>query len=50
LLEIYFEQPDCGYFFLRLTTDRLLQNMARMEGLLEQYKGKLQAAGVPITP
>ncbi len=50
LLEIYFEQPDFGYFFLRLTTDRLLQNMARMEDLLEQYKGKLQAAGVPITP
>ena len=45
-----FQQPDFGYFFLRLTTDRLLQNMARMEGLLEQYKGKLQAAGVPITP
>ena len=31
LLEIYFEQPDFGYFFLRLTSDRLLQNIARLE-------------------
>jgi hypothetical protein len=46
LLEIYFEQPDFGYYFLRLTTDRLLQNIARLEGVIDQYKGKLQAAGI----
>jgi len=44
LLEVYFEQPDFGYFFLRLTTDRLLQNVARLEASVEDYKTKLQAA------
>jgi hypothetical protein len=48
LLEVYFEQPDFGYYFLRLTSDRLLQNIARLEGTIEQYKGKLQAAGVAV--
>lgn len=44
LLEVYFDNPDFGYFFLRLSSDRLLQNMARMEATLEEYKLKLQAA------
>jgi len=46
LLEVYFEQPDFGYFFLRLTSDRLLQNNARLESTVEQYKLRLQAAGI----
>lgn len=46
LLEIYFEQPAFGYYFLRLTTDRLLQNVARAEATVEQYKMRLQAAGL----
>jgi Cyclic nucleotide-binding domain len=44
LLEIYFEYPDFGYYFLRLSSDRLLQNNARLERDVEQYKVKLQAA------
>jgi cyclic nucleotide-binding protein len=44
LLEVYFGYPDFGYFFLRLSTDRLLQNIARMEATIEDYKLKLQAA------
>jgi hypothetical protein len=44
LLEVYFEYPDFGYYFLRLSSDRLLQNNARLEGIVEQYKVKLQAA------
>jgi hypothetical protein len=40
LLEIYFENPDFGYFFLRLASDRLLQNIARLEGVIEQNKAK----------
>jgi len=44
LLEVYFDNPDFGYFFLRLSSDRLLQNMARMEATIEDYKLKLQAA------
>jgi uncharacterized protein (DUF697 family) len=44
LLEVYFGYPDFGYYFLRLASDRLLQNNARLEGIIEQYKVKLQAA------
>jgi len=44
LLEVYFGYPDFGYFFLRLTSDRLLQNNARLEGTIEQLRGELQAA------
>src|SRR6202521_6436422 len=42
LLEIYFENPEFGYYFLRLASDRLIQNLARLEGLIEQDKAKLQ--------
>jgi CRP-like cAMP-binding protein len=44
LLEIYMQNPEFGYFFLRLTSDRLLQNLARFEGLIEQDKIALAAA------
>jgi hypothetical protein len=44
LLEVYFGYPDFGYYFLRLTSDRLLQNNARLEGTIEQLRGQLQAA------
>jgi hypothetical protein len=44
LLEVYFDNPDFGYFFLRLSSDRLLQNMARLEATIEDYKLKLQTA------
>jgi Cyclic nucleotide-binding domain len=43
LLEIYFQNSEFGYFFLRLVSDRLLQNLDRLEGLIEQDKAKLQA-------
>jgi len=38
LLELYFQNPEFGYYFLRLTTERLMQNIARLEGLLEAGK------------
>jgi hypothetical protein len=44
LLEIYFQNPEFGYYFLRLSSDRLLQNIARLEGAIEQTRTKLQAA------
>jgi len=44
LLEVYFQNAEFGYFFLRLSSERLLQNNARLEGMIEQYKSKLQAA------
>jgi Cyclic nucleotide-binding domain len=46
LLEVYFEYPDFGYFFLRLSSDRLLQNIARLEGVVAQYEAKLRTAAV----
>src|SRR5579863_9471114 len=41
LLEIYFDNPEFGYFFLRLASDRLLQNIARLEGIIAQNGLKL---------
>ena len=38
LLEIYFQNPQFGYYFLILTSQRLLQNIARLEGVIEQSK------------
>jgi uncharacterized protein (DUF697 family) len=38
------QNPEFGYYFLRLTSDRLLQNHARLEGLVEQSKAALTAA------
>jgi CRP-like cAMP-binding protein len=40
LLEIYFQNPEFGYYFLRLTSERLLQNIARLERIIEQNKLK----------
>src|SRR5215831_4590022 len=40
LLEIYFQNPEFGYYFLRLSTERLLQNIARLEGIVDQYKAQ----------
>src|ERR1051325_5581172 len=34
LLELYFQNPDFGYYFLRLTTERLMQNINRPGGNL----------------
>jgi Cyclic nucleotide-binding domain len=50
LLEVYFENPHFGYFFLRLSSDRLLQNIARLEATVEDYKAKLQAATAASAP
>jgi hypothetical protein len=38
LLELYFQNPQFGYYFLRLTTERLMQNVARLEGLVDGNK------------
>ena len=47
LLEIYFQNPEFGYYFLRLSTERLLQNITRLEGIIDQYKA--EAASVKDT-
>jgi CRP-like cAMP-binding protein len=47
LREVYFQNPEFGYFFLRLTSDRLMQNFARMTSLVEQNQAALEAATAP---
>jgi len=54
LLELYFQNPEFGYYLLCLTSERLLQNVARLEGAVEEYRAKLQQAeirptGMPVT-
>jgi hypothetical protein len=54
LLELYFQNPEFGYYLLCLTSERLLQNVARLEGAVEEYKTKVQQGdirqtGVPAT-
>jgi CRP-like cAMP-binding protein len=38
LLELYFQNPEFGYYLLRLTTERLMQNISRLEGIIEANK------------
>jgi hypothetical protein len=38
LLEIYFQNPEFGYYFLILTSQRLLENNAKLEGIIAQSK------------
>ena len=41
LLELYFQNPEFGYYFLRLTTERLMQNIGRLETTNAENKAKL---------
>jgi hypothetical protein len=38
LLEIYFQNPQFGYYFLVLTSQRLLENIERLESTIAQAK------------
>jgi Cyclic nucleotide-binding domain len=38
--ELYFENPEFGFYFLRLVGERLLQNLKRVEGLLAAERQK----------
>ncbi|MFH0296821.1 cyclic nucleotide-binding domain-containing protein [Bradyrhizobium sp. 31Argb] len=42
LLEIYFQNPQFGYYFLVLTSQRLLENISRLEGTIAQEKAGRQ--------
>lgn len=53
LLELYFQNPEFGYYLLCLTSERLLQNAARLEATVEEYKAKLhhpdvRPSGMPV--
>lgn len=41
LLELYFQNPEFGYYFLKLTTERLMQNIARLEASVAEQREKL---------
>ena len=40
--ELYFQDPDFGFYFLKLTSERLLQNMTRLEDELERCKARVR--------
>jgi hypothetical protein len=42
LLEIYFQNPQFGYYFLVLTSQRLLENISRLEEVIAQEKAAQQ--------
>jgi hypothetical protein len=46
LLEIYFQNPQFGYYFLVLTSQRLLENIARLEAIVAQSKIAQEATAV----
>ena len=47
LLEIYFQNPEFGYYFLRLSSNRLLENNRRLQNLVEQNRKDAGIATVP---
>ncbi len=44
LLELYFQNPEFGYYFLRLTTERLTQNIARLEATNAENKAQARSS------
>jgi hypothetical protein len=42
LLEIYFQNPQFGYYFLVLTSQRLLENISRLDGIITQERAARQ--------
>jgi len=50
LMEIYFQIPQFGYYFLVLTSQRLLENIARLEKTVEQQKNDLASLKVAPRP
>ncbi|HWV53799.1 cyclic nucleotide-binding domain-containing protein [Pseudorhodoplanes sp.] len=47
--ELYFQDPDFGFYFLKLTSERLLQNISRLESEVETYKARVQALEAAAT-
>jgi uncharacterized protein (DUF697 family)/CRP-like cAMP-binding protein len=51
LLELYFQNPEFGYYFLVLTSQRLLQNISRLEGIIASAPAATaSAAPAPARP
>ena len=43
LLELYFQNPEFGYYVRRLTPERLMQNISRLESTVMDQKAQLDA-------
>jgi hypothetical protein len=41
--ELYFQNPEFGFYFLRLTSERLFQNISRLEEELAHKNAQLAA-------
>jgi uncharacterized protein (DUF697 family)/CRP-like cAMP-binding protein len=51
LLELYFQNPEFGYYFLVLTSQRLLQNISRLEGIIASAPAATASAALaPARP
>jgi len=48
--ELYFENPEFGFYFLRLVGERLLQNLKRAEDMLAAERQKHSVAVAAPTP
>jgi hypothetical protein len=46
--ELYFQNPRFGFFFLRLTSERLMQNITRLEDELAERKKAADAASTKL--
>jgi CRP-like cAMP-binding protein len=44
LRELYFQNPQFGFYFLKLTSERLLENIGRLEVKLTEKTAALRAA------
>jgi hypothetical protein len=47
--ELYFQNPTFGFYFLRLIGERLLQNVARLEGMVVQMHSEGRPASVSLS-
>jgi CRP/FNR family transcriptional regulator, cyclic AMP receptor protein len=43
--QLYYQNPKFGFYFLELTSRRLFDNVARLEGEIEQLRARLAASG-----
>jgi Cyclic nucleotide-binding domain len=50
LLELYFQNPQFGYYFLVLTSQRLLENIARLERVIAQQNAGPQTTASGDVP
>jgi CRP/FNR family cyclic AMP-dependent transcriptional regulator len=44
--ELYFQNPEFGFYFLKLTSERLFQNIGRLEDELARKNAQLAALDV----